>query len=139
MGKRVAVVLSGCGAGDGSEIREAVLTLLSLERAGADVIFAAPDLEQPVVSDHLRGAIDVGAPARRVLSESARIARGQIRALADLQVGDFDALIFPGGDGVGTVLSNYTTSAATTATCSPMSRGCSRARWPRTGRSVSSA
>jgi enhancing lycopene biosynthesis protein 2 len=107
MGKRVAVVLSGCGAGDGSEIREAVLTLLSLERAGVDVIFAAPDVEQPKVFDHARGAIDAGAPARRVLSESARIARGQIRALADLQVGDFDALIFPGGDGVGTVLSNY--------------------------------
>ena len=32
---KVGVVLAGCGAQDGSEIHESVLTLLSLDRIGA--------------------------------------------------------------------------------------------------------
>ena len=32
---RVAVILSGCGVFDGTEVHEAVLTLLALDRAGA--------------------------------------------------------------------------------------------------------
>ncbi|HEY0707199.1 MAG TPA: isoprenoid biosynthesis protein ElbB, partial [Polyangia bacterium] len=111
MGKRVAVVLSGCGPGDGSEIRESVLATLSLERAGAEVTFAAPDVEQPLVVDHLIGAPTQGVPARRVLSESARIARGKIRPLSEIAMANFDALIFPGGSGVGSVLSNYNDKA----------------------------
>ena len=35
MGKRVAVVLSGCGVYDGSEIYESVITLLSLDQSSA--------------------------------------------------------------------------------------------------------
>ena len=107
MAKRVTVVLSGCGAGDGSEIREAVLTLLSLERAGAQVTWAAPDVVQPGVFDHLTGAPDAQASPRRALVEAARIARGAVRDLASLSANDFDGLIFPGGHGVGSVLSNY--------------------------------
>jgi enhancing lycopene biosynthesis protein 2 len=106
MAKRVAVVLSGCGAGDGSEIREAVLTLLSLDRAGAQAICAAPDALQPRVVDHLQGA-PVTEPPRRALVEAARIARGRIRPLAELKIEDVDALVFPGGEGVASVLSNY--------------------------------
>src|SRR5262245_24333079 len=117
MSRRVGIVLSGCGYQDGSEIREAVFTLLSLERANARVIFAAPDVPQTVVANHFAnhsGGDDTGkteAP-RRVLAESARIARGDIRPLADLQVDDVDALIFPGGYGVGLVLSNYAEKGA---------------------------
>jgi enhancing lycopene biosynthesis protein 2 len=107
MGKRVAVVLSGCGPGDGSEIRESVLATLSLERAGAEVTFAAPDVEQTLIFDHLTGAPISGAPPRRVLSEAARIARGKIRPLSEIAMSNFDALVFPGGNGVGSVLSNY--------------------------------
>ena len=107
MAKRVAVVLSGCGAGDGSEIREAVLTLLTLDRAGAQVIFAAPDATQTRVFDHQQGAPAAGAPPRQALAEAARIARGPVRPLSELRIEEVDALIFPGGDGVATVLSNY--------------------------------
>jgi enhancing lycopene biosynthesis protein 2 len=107
MAKRVAVVLSGCGAGDGSEIREAVLTMLTLDRAGAQVIFAAPDATQTRVFDHQQGAPAVGAQPRQALAEAARIARGPVRPLSELRIEEVDALIFPGGEGVATVLSNY--------------------------------
>ena len=106
MAKRVAVILSGCGAGDGTEPREAVLTLLALDRAGAEAICAAPDVAQGRVFDHLRGEV-AEAPPRQALVEAARIARGKVRPLAALDINEVDALIFPGGEGVGSVLSNY--------------------------------
>ncbi len=36
--KKIAVVLSGCGVNDGSEIHEAVLTLLAIDRPGAAAV-----------------------------------------------------------------------------------------------------
>ena len=36
-GKTVAVLLSGCGVYDGSEIHESVLTLLALDRHGCTI------------------------------------------------------------------------------------------------------
>lgn len=44
MSKKIAVILSGCGYLDGSEINEAVLTLLYLDQAGADVQSFAPNI-----------------------------------------------------------------------------------------------
>src|SRR5688500_16294521 len=112
MAKRVGIVLSGCGARDGSEIRGAVLTLLAVERAGGQAVFAAPDVAQPRVVDHRTGDLVPDASPRSALAESARIARGEIQDLATLQVGDVDMLIFPGGQGVATVLSNYAEKGA---------------------------
>ena len=43
---KVGIVLAGCGVFDGSEIHEAVITLLALNRAGAKVVCMAPDMEQ---------------------------------------------------------------------------------------------
>ena len=108
MATRVGVVLSGCGNQDGSEINEAVLTLYWIERAGGRGICLAPNASQATVVDHLTGSPEAGPPApRRVLTEAARIARGRIRDIATVQDTDLDALIFPGGTGVTTVLSNY--------------------------------
>jgi enhancing lycopene biosynthesis protein 2 len=110
MPKRVGVVLSGCGAGDGSEVREAVLTLLSIERGGGEAVCMAPDRPQPQVIDHRDGRPD-GA-ARSVMAAAARIARGEIRDIARVTLDDIDALVFPGGQGVATVLSNYADKGA---------------------------
>ncbi|HEY0207860.1 isoprenoid biosynthesis glyoxalase ElbB [Acerihabitans sp.] len=96
--KRVGVVLSGCGVNDGSEIHEAVLTLLALDRAGAQAVCFAPDKSQALVIDHFSGVET--AEKRNVLVESARIARGQIRPLSEARADDLDALIVPGGSGV---------------------------------------
>ena len=54
---RVAVILSGCGVNDGAEIHESVLTLLALDRMGAEVVCAAPDIDQMDVVDHVAGTV----------------------------------------------------------------------------------
>jgi len=108
MGKRIGVLLSGCGVFDGSEIHEAVLTLLALDRAGAEIICMAPDVDQLHVIDHLTQ--NVASETRNVLVESARIARGDIRNLKEVRVGELDALILPGGFGAAKNLSDFAVS-----------------------------
>ncbi len=52
---KIGVVLSGCGFYDGAEIQEAVVTLLALDRAGAEVELMAPDIDQLHLVNHLTG------------------------------------------------------------------------------------
>ncbi len=104
MAKHVAVILSGCGYLDGAEIREAVISLLELDKAGAKVSIFAPDIEQTEVIDHISGQVVL--QSRNVLLEAARIARGDISPLEEAKVEDFDALVIPGGFGVAKNLSN---------------------------------
>jgi len=92
MSKRVAVILSGCGVFDGSEIYESVLTLLQLDQAGVQVQCFAPDIEQMHVINHVTGDVMEGE-RRNVLVEAARLARGNIKNLADANAEDFDAVI----------------------------------------------
>ena len=102
---KVGVILSGCGVYDGSEIHEAVITLLALDRAGAEILMMAPDVEQGVVN-HLTGEQVEGA-VRNVLEESARIARGNISDIARVKATDMDALIIPGGFGAAKNLCDF--------------------------------
>lgn len=103
--KKVGVVLSGAGVYDGSEIHEAVLTLLAIAREGAEAVCFAPDKIQADVINHLNG--DPMNESRNVLIEAARIARGSIQSLAYASVNDLDALIVPGGFGAAKNLSNF--------------------------------
>lgn len=103
---RVAVVLSGCGVYDGSEIHEAVLTLLYLDKAGAEIRCFAPDKPQMHVVNHLTGQ-PVEGETRNVLVESARIARGEIQPLSELKMDVFDAVVFPGGFGAAKNLCTF--------------------------------
>lgn len=103
--KRVAVILSGCGVYDGAEIHESVLTLLALDKAGAQVQCFAPDRDQHHVINHLSG--EPVKETRNVLVEAARIARGQITALSEADPADFDAAILPGGFGAAKNLSDF--------------------------------
>jgi len=102
---KVGVLLSGCGVFDGAEIHEAVLTLLALDRAGAEIVCMAPNVDQAHVINHLTQ--EVTAETRNVLVESARIARGEIKDLKDVQAGDLYALIMPGGFGAAKNLSDF--------------------------------
>uniref|UniRef100_A0A8C7EDU4 DJ-1/PfpI domain-containing protein n=1 Tax=Nothoprocta perdicaria TaxID=30464 RepID=A0A8C7EDU4_NOTPE len=103
---RVAVVLSGCGVYDGTEIHEASAVLVHLSRGGAHVHMYAPDVPQMHVVDHSKGQ-PAATESRNVLVESARIARGKITNLANLTTTDHDAVIFPGGFGAAKNLSTF--------------------------------
>ena len=104
--KKVAVILSGCGVYDGSEIHESVLTLLAIEQNNASYRCFAPNIPQHHVINHLTGEVSEDE-SRNVLVESARIARGDVEDLKDLREQDFDALIVPGGFGAAKNLCNF--------------------------------
>ena len=106
MAKKVGVILSGCGVYDGSEIYESTITLLAIDRAGAEAVCMAPDVEQMHVINHLTGEPAEGE-TRNVLVEAARVARGNIKDIAEVSVNDFDALIIPGGFGAAKNLCNF--------------------------------
>lgn len=103
--KKIGILLAGCGVKDGSEIHEAVLTLLFVEQKGARAVFMAPDIEQSGVINHLTGEKTV--EKRNVLVESARIARGSIQNVKNVSASDIDGLILPGGFGAVCNLSDF--------------------------------
>ncbi len=103
---KVGVVLAGCGVYDGAEIHESVLTLLALERAGAEAVCLAPNVAQKHVVNHLTGQVAEGE-SRNVLVEAARIARGNVTDMAGFDPSILDALILPGGFGAAKNLCDF--------------------------------
>ncbi|XP_076308222.1 glutamine amidotransferase-like class 1 domain-containing protein 3, mitochondrial [Tachypleus tridentatus] len=103
---KVAVVLSGSGVYDGSEIHEASAILVHLTRENAQPLVYAPDIDQLHVINHCKGEPMEGEK-RNIMVESARIARGKIQPLKDLDADSHDALVFPGGFGVAKNLSTF--------------------------------
>ena len=108
--KKIAIILSGCGVYDGSEIHESVLTLLAIEQQGASYRCFAPNINQHHVINHLTGTVST-EETRNVLVESARIARGDIEDISELYQEEFDALIFPGGFGAAKNLCGFALDA----------------------------
>ncbi|MFI3317592.1 MAG: isoprenoid biosynthesis glyoxalase ElbB [Rikenellaceae bacterium] len=94
---KVAIILAGCGAQDGSEIHESTLLLYALSSAGVEYDIFAPNREQADVMNFIEG--NTMAEKRNVLVESARIARGAIRQITALDVNLYDGLMLPGGFG----------------------------------------
>ena len=92
MGKKVAVVLSGCGVYDGAEIHESVLTMLALDRGGAEMIVCAPDRQQLHVVNHHTGEV-AEDETRNVRTEAARIARGPVADVTEIDAAELDALM----------------------------------------------
>jgi enhancing lycopene biosynthesis protein 2 len=105
---KIAVVLSGCGVYDGSEIHEASATLVHLSKEKADVKMFAPDKQQMHVVNHTTG--QEMNESRNVMVEAARIARGDIEALDKLTAEGYDGVIFPGGFGAAKNLSSFATA-----------------------------
>ncbi len=93
----VAVLLSGSGVYDGTEIQEAVLSLLSLNTRGIHYQCCAPNVDQHHVINHLTG--EESNETRNVMTESARIARGDIKASSEIKASEYDGLVIPGGFG----------------------------------------
>lgn len=103
--KKFAVVLSGSGVYDGAEIHEATMTLYAIMKNGGEYEIFAPDIPQHHVINHITG--EEMKESRNVLIESARIARGKIKALSEFDAANFDAIIFPGGFGAAKNLSSF--------------------------------
>jgi enhancing lycopene biosynthesis protein 2 len=110
MSKRIGVLLSGCGHQDGAEIQESVITLLALDRAGAEVRIMAPNKSQSDTINHKTGSKT--GEVRNVLNESARIARGQVEDIADVKPEELDAIILPGGYGAAKNLTDFAVKGA---------------------------
>lgn len=111
MNRKVGVVLSGCGFLDGSEITEAVLTLLSLDELGVDVVCMAPRGPQRHVVDHVTRK-PVPGEQRDMLHEAARIVRGRIQDVAAVRAAALDAVMLPGGFGAAKNLSDFADQGA---------------------------
>jgi len=109
--KKVGVILSGCGVYDGAEIHESVITMLALDRAGAEMVICAPDVDQMHVVNHHTGEA-VEGESRNVRIEAARIARGPVADVAEVNAHDLDALILPGGFGAAKNLCDFAVAGA---------------------------
>lgn len=103
--KKFAVVLCGCGTLDGSEIHESVMTLLAIDRNDCEYSIFAPNDVQYHVVNHITG--EAMNEQRNMIVEAARIARGKISPIDECNVNDFDALVFPGGNGSAKNLFTY--------------------------------
>ncbi len=109
--KKIAVLLSGSGVYDGSEIHEATATLYAIAANGATYEVFAPDIDQHHVINHITG--EEMPEKRNVLIEAARIARGKIKPLTSYKAEEYDALILPGGFGAAKNLSTIAFDGAT--------------------------
>ncbi|MEX0876068.1 MAG: isoprenoid biosynthesis glyoxalase ElbB [Phycisphaerales bacterium] len=101
---KVGVILSGCGVFDGSEIQEASATLISLAQHGIEYQCMAPDKDFEVI-DHTNQ--QKTGEKRNVLTEAARIARGEIIDVKGVKGGDYDAFFLPGGFGAAKNLCTF--------------------------------
>jgi len=102
---KIGVLLSGNGVFDGSEIHEAVFTLLAIDENNGEAICMAPDMDQHHVLNHITG--EEMPEKRNVLVESSRIARGNIKNLAEIKAVQLDALVIPGGFGAAKNLTKW--------------------------------
>jgi enhancing lycopene biosynthesis protein 2 len=108
--KKIAVILSGCGVMDGSEIHEAISTLLSIDQAGAQYACLAPSAKQTRVVNHVTN--EAVEEERNILVESARIARGEIQDIKNVNPSHYDAAIYVGGYGAALNLCNFGSQGA---------------------------
>ncbi|MEZ0393065.1 MAG: isoprenoid biosynthesis glyoxalase ElbB [Pseudobdellovibrionaceae bacterium] len=109
MAKKIAVVLSGCGNKDGTEITEAVSLIVGLSSWGAEITYFAPNIEF-TPRNFLTG--EALSEKRNLMVEAARISRSEMQDLQDLNADHFDGLAFPGGFGAALHLSNWAEAGA---------------------------
>ena len=109
--KKIAVILSGCGNRDGSELQESLSLLLAIDRRGWQYQCFAPEGMFEVVphidvQDEEEGTV-LDMEQRDIFVESARIARGNLLPLEQYSPADYDALALPGGMGAARNLSTF--------------------------------
>ena len=111
--KKIAVILSGCGNRDGSELQESLSLLLAIDRRGWQYQCFAPEgffevvPHIDVVDNEEDEGMLVDIEQRDIFVESARIARGNLLPIDDYKPSDYDALALPGGMGAARNLSTF--------------------------------
>lgn len=103
--RRAAVLLSGCGVYDGSEIMESTALLFSLHEHKFEVQCFAPNWDQHHVVNHVNG--EEMKETRNVMIEAARICRGNIKDITELSPDNFEAIYIPGGFGAAKNLCDF--------------------------------
>jgi enhancing lycopene biosynthesis protein 2 len=96
--RRIGVLLSGCGAYDGTDPYEAVLSILAIQLAGHEAVALALDSPQMHVVDHTT-AQEAEGEGRHQFVESARLVRGKLFPLPEISPKLLDGLVIPGGQG----------------------------------------
>jgi len=104
--KKFALILSGCGQRDGTEIYEGIYTITAMAQADIAFDVFAPDMNQAIVFDHYHQTrMD---ETRNVLIEAARLVRtGKIKPITQAHIEDYDAVVMPGGKGAVMNLCNF--------------------------------
>ncbi len=110
--KKIAIILSGCGNRDGSELQESLSLMLAIDRRGWEYQCFAPEGFFEVVPhvdlpDEEEEGTLVDMEQRDIFVESARIARGNLLPVEQYRPEDYDALALPGGMGAARNLSTY--------------------------------
>ncbi len=101
------MVLAGCGTEDGTAVDEAIITFLSLEKAGVEIFCVALDKDQYEVFNHQTRKSAELEQKRNQLTESARLLNGSVSEIEDVCEDDLDLLLIPGGKGVLNSLSTF--------------------------------
>ena len=112
--KKIAIILSGCGNRDGSELQESLSLMLAIDRRGWQYQCFAPEGYFEVVphidvqdDEEAEDGTIVDTEQRDIFVESARIARGNLLPIEDYKPADYDALALPGGMGAARNLSSF--------------------------------
>lgn len=106
--KKAAIILSGSGFQDGSEIQEATFSMLCANQSGFAITCFSLNQNQHHCMDHQSSSET--SETRNVLTESARISRGHVQTLSTFDAQNFDALIIPGGYGAALNLCDFAVS-----------------------------
>ena len=102
---KTGVLLSGCGVYDGAEVQESVLALLALSQNNMEYLCIAPNINQHHVVNHINGK-EI-SQSRNVMHEAARISRGQITSIKELNKDSLSSIVIPGGFGSAKNLSSW--------------------------------
>ena len=110
--KKIAIILSGCGNRDGSELQESLSLMLAIDRKGWQYQCFAPEgffevVPHIDVKDEEEEGTVLDMEQRDIFVESARVARGNLLSLEQYRPEDYDALALPGGMGAARNLSTF--------------------------------
>lgn len=101
----VGLYLSGAGSLDGSDAMAAVLAYQALQSTGFEPLPIGRDVEQGRVVDHRTAQPQ--DQVRNALSESARLVRGNVRDMRDVDAEDLSGALLVGGDGTLSTWTDY--------------------------------